>query len=104
MAAIPITNQRNFDSTVLHAERPVLVDFYADWCGPCQAMSPVLEQFASENDTTVDVVKVNVDQEGALAAQYGVRSIPTLVLFRNGEPVATQIGAQSLSALNQLIA
>ena len=103
MSGIPTTNQQEFEQTVLQAPGPVLVDFYADWCGPCQAMTPILEQFASHNAAAVTVVKVNVDQSGDLAASYGVRSIPTLVLFQGGKPVATQVGAQSLHALNQLI-
>lgn len=103
MSGIPTTNPQEFEQAVLQAEGPVLVDFYADWCGPCQAMTPVLEQFASHNAEAVSVIKVNVDESGELAASYGVRSIPTLVLFRDGEPVSTQVGAQSLSALNRLL-
>ncbi|MGI9326696.1 MAG: thioredoxin [Pseudomonadales bacterium] len=103
MSTIPITSSDRFRLEVLDAGRPVLVDFYADWCGPCQAMTPILEQFAKTQSGTVDVVKVNIDQDAELAASYGVRSIPSLVLFSDGEPVATQVGVQSLAQLNQLI-
>lgn len=103
MTGIATINQQDFERAVLQAKGPVLVDFYADWCGPCQAMTPVLEQFAGHNAEAVEVVKVNVDNDGELAASYGVRSIPTLVLFRDGEAVSTQVGAQSLSALTALI-
>jgi thioredoxin 1 len=82
-----------FETEVLQSESPVLVDFWAEWCGPCHAVAPVLQQIADERDD-LRVVKVNIDEEPALAQRYGVMSIPTIVLFKGGEPAAAAIGAQ----------
>ena len=83
----------NFQSEVLDAKKTVLVDFYATWCGPCRMISPILEQIASERDD-IKIVKVNVDEEGELAAQYGIMSIPTLLVFKNGEVTQRSTGAK----------
>ncbi len=83
-----------FDSEVLQSETPVIVDFWAEWCGPCRAVSPVLEQIADERADEVRLVKVNIDEEPELAQRYGILSIPTIVLFKGGEPAAAAIGAQ----------
>ena len=83
----------NFQSEVLDAKKTVLVDFYATWCGPCRMISPILEQIASERDD-IKIVKVNVDEEGELAAQYGIMSIPTLLVFKNGEVTQRSMGAK----------
>ena len=83
-----------FESEVLQSEKPVIVDFWAEWCGPCRAVSPVLEEIASERAGDLRVVKVNIDEEPALAQRYGIMSIPTIVLFKGGEPAAAAIGAQ----------
>ena len=83
-----------FDSEVIQSETPVIVDFWAEWCGPCRAVSPVLEQIAEERVDEVRLVKVNIDEEPALAQRYGILSIPTIVLFKGGEPAAAAIGAQ----------
>ena len=96
--------EANFQTDVLDAERPVLVDFYADWCGACQNQKPVLEALAQEGEGRADVVKVNVDEEQALARAYGVRSIPTLILFSGGEAVATRIGMTPKQDLASLLA
>ncbi len=95
--------QSNF-STVLESERPVLIDFYADWCGPCRMVSPIVDELASEHPEYL-VAKVNVDEEDALAAQFGVTSIPTLVVMKGGRVVSQSAGyrpkAQILSLLEQ---
>jgi thioredoxin len=87
-------NTDQFETEVLESEQPVIVDFWAEWCGPCRAVSPVLEAIAEERRDELRVVKVNIDDEPALAQRYGVMSIPTIVLFKAGEPAAAAIGAQ----------
>lgn len=93
-ATVHLTEQ-NFDAEVLKSAVPVIVDFYADWCGPCKMISPALEEIASELTGRVKVAKVNVDEESALAQRYNVQSLPTLLYFQNGELVNQQIGATS---------
>ena len=89
----PITTSQ-FDAEVLRSETPVIVDFWAEWCGPCRAVSPILEQIAEERADELRVVKVNIDEEPELQQRYGILSIPTILLFRGGEPAAAAIGAQ----------
>ncbi len=88
---------------VLKGDLPVVVDFYADWCGPCQALAPLLEEVATAFSGQIVVGKVNVDQDPDLAAPYQVRSIPTLVAFRKGQKTATQVGGMTKSALTSWI-
>ncbi len=90
-----------FESKVLRSEKPVIVDFWAEWCGPCHAVSPVLERIAEERADDLRVVKVNIDEEPALAQRYGVMSIPTIVLFKDGEPAAAAVGAQPKQMLER---
>src|SRR5947208_16624062 len=88
----------DFDQEVLQSEKPVLVDFWAEWCGPCHAVSPVLDKIAAEREGELKLVKVNIDEEQELAMRYGVQSIPMMVLFKAGEPAAAAIGAQPKGA------
>ena len=96
----PITTSQ-FDAEVLGSETPVIVDFWAEWCGPCRAVSPILEQIAEERADELRVVKVNIDEEPELQQRYGLLSIPTIVLFKGGEPAAAAIGAQPKRMLEQ---
>lgn len=89
--AIKLTSA-NFNEEAVNSDKPVLIDFYADWCGPCRMMSPVLEEIAAENPQ-IKVCKVNVDEEGALAQKFGVESIPLLVVMKNGKVTASSLGA-----------
>ena len=89
----------NFESDVLNSDLPVVIDFWAEWCGPCKAIGPSLEEISGEMAGKVKVAKVNIDENPDLAAQYGVRSIPTLVMFKNGEPASMQVGAKPKNAL-----
>lgn len=93
MAAITLTSE-NFDKEALRADKPVLVDFWATWCGPCRMVSPIVEELADELDGTVKVGKINVDEQPDLAAKYGVMSIPTLILLKDGQVSATSVGAR----------
>lgn len=102
MAVLTLTKE-NFDTEALHSDVPVLVDFWASWCGPCRMFSPIVDEFAEENEGKVKVGKVNVDEEPDLAGRYGVMSIPTAILFKNGEAAATLVGVQPKSALEELI-
>jgi thioredoxin 1 len=99
MANAVTTNE--FDTEVLQSETPVIVDFWAEWCGPCRAVSPILDQIADERSDELRVVKVNIDEEPELAHRYGILSIPTIVLFKGGEPAAAAIGAQPKRMLEQ---
>ena len=86
--------ESTFEQEVLQSETPVLVDFWAEWCGPCHAVAPVLDKIAAEREGELKLVKVNIDEEQGIAQRYGIASIPTMVLFKNGEPAAAAIGAQ----------
>jgi thioredoxin 1 len=83
-----------FEDEVLLSEQPVIVDFWAEWCGPCRAVAPVLDEIAFEHAGQIRVVKVNIDEEPELAQRYGIMSIPTIILFKGGEPAAAALGAQ----------
>ena len=91
MAEVTITKE-NFKQEVLQSDKPVLVDFWASWCGPCKMLAPVLAEIAEEYDGQVKVGKINVDEEGELAMQFRIASIPTVILFKNGEIRETSVG------------
>lgn len=95
-------NKENFDQEVLKSDRPVLVDFWASWCGPCMALAPTIDEIAGEQDQ-VKVGKVNVDEQQELARQYRVMSIPTLMVFRNGELVRREAGGRSKEEILEMI-
>ncbi len=92
-----------FQQQVLQAKNPVLVDFWAPWCGPCKVVSPIVEELGKEYAGKVDVVKVNVDDNPQVSGTYGIMSIPTLMVFRNGQPVKSTIGAQPKDSLKRLV-
>ena len=93
----------DFDATVLQSSEPVLVDFWAEWCGPCKMIAPTLDELAETYDGKLKIAKVNVDQNRATAMKYHVRSIPMLLLFKDGQVQATQIGAVGKAQLTQMI-
>lgn len=96
-------NSQNFEKEVLQEERTVLVDFYADWCGPCKMMAPVVEKLAKELGDKAKICKLNVDDAQNIAGQYGVMSIPTFIVFKKGEPVKKAVGVQSEEFLKNMM-
>jgi thioredoxin len=90
-----------FEHEVLQSDKPVIVDFWAEWCGPCHAVAPVLDRIIEERGDELKLVKVNIDEEQELAQRYGVASIPTMILFRDGAPAAAAIGAQPKGAIER---
>ncbi|HCH66235.1 MAG: thioredoxin [Deltaproteobacteria bacterium] len=100
---VTLTTQ-NFDSDVLNSDLPVLVDFWAVWCGPCKAIAPLLDQVADDQAGNLVVGKLDVDKEMAIARKYGIRNIPSLLVFKGGEVVSKHVGALNASKLNALLA
>lgn len=96
-------NDETFEEEVLRAEKPVLVDFYAEWCGPCKMMAPVIDELVEELKDTWIVCKVNVDESPNTAGKYGIQSIPTLIVFKKGEEVNRSIGGQSKEAIKAMV-
>ena len=97
------TNDASFENDVLKANTPVLVDFWAEWCGPCKAIAPILEELAPAYEGKVRIAKLNVDENGATGAKFNIRSIPTLLLFNQGKVIATKVGAVPSSQLRAFL-
>lgn len=102
MSVLKITSE-NYEKEVLHSEKTVLIDFYADWCGPCKMMSPVIEEIAEEVGDRVKVGKVNVDQNQDLAMEYGIMSIPTIVIIKNGKVEKSFVGVRDKSEIKDAL-
>lgn len=102
MAVLKITSE-NFEQEVLKAAQPVIIDFWASWCGPCKMFSPIVDEFAEENEGKVKVGKVNIDDEPDLASRFGVMSIPTAILFKNGQAVQSMVGVQPKAKLEEMV-
>ena len=95
--------EQSFEQEVLESEKPVIVDFWAEWCGPCHAVSPVLDKIVDERNGGLKLVKVNIDEEQGLAMRFGVQSIPMMILFKDGEPAAAAVGAHPKSSLERAL-
>jgi thioredoxin 1 len=102
MKAIELKSNE-FENVVLKSEKPVLVDFWAPWCGPCRMLAPVIEEIAEEYEGSIKVGKINVDEQGSLAMEFGVASIPTLILFKNGEIADTSVGFMSKEEIEKML-
>jgi thioredoxin 1 len=100
---IIMTSDSSFEADVLKSDRPVVVDFWAEWCGPCKMIAPFLEELAAEKGDQVTVAKVNIDDNPLTPTKYGVRGIPTLMLFKNGEIAATKVGAMPKTKLYEWV-
>jgi len=98
-----ILTGENFENEVIKSDKPVLVDFWAEWCGPCRAVAPIMDELASEYDGKAKIGKINVDEQGELAAKYRIMSIPTVMLFKNGEIVDKVIGARTKADFAKMI-
>ncbi|MFN8769525.1 MAG: thioredoxin TrxA [Neisseriaceae bacterium] len=103
MSNVLYATDSSFESDVLQSEVPVLVDFWAEWCGPCRMLSPILDEVAKEYEGKLKIVKLNVDDNSVTSAVYGVRGIPTLLLFKNGQVVGTKVGSLPKSQLTTFI-
>ena len=101
MADAQVVTEETFDQEVLSSETPVLVDFWAEWCQPCHMVAPVLDKIAEERQGELKLVKINIDEQPAIAQRYGIATIPTMVLFKDGEPAAAALGAQPKGSLER---
>ena len=100
---VEVQNKDDFINEVVNSDQPVLVDFWAEWCGPCKQLAPLVEAVAEEFKDTIKVCKMDVDANRETASEYGIRSIPTLIIFANGENIGTEIGALSKQQLDEFI-
>ena len=100
---IKVVSDASFETDVVNSSKPVLVDFWAEWCGPCKALSPILDEIANEYDDRVIIAKVNVDDNTQIPPKYGIRGIPTMLLFKNGAVEATKVGALSKANLSAFL-
>jgi thioredoxin 1 len=103
MSAVASITQETFEAEVLHSDRPVLVDFWAPWCGPCRLIASVVDAVAQQYAGQLKVVKINTDEQPSIASHYGIRSIPTLMVFKDGERVEQMVGAVSKTTLTKAV-
>ena len=103
MSKIKDLNHENFENEISNSTLPVLVDFWAEWCGPCKTLTPILEELSSELENKIQIAKVNLDENQDLAAKFSIRSIPTLLLFKNGELIDTKVGLSPKNDLSEWI-
>ncbi len=97
------TTDQSFEQDVLKSSKPVLVDFWAEWCGPCRQLSPIIDELSKDRADKLEVFKINIDKNPEVPTKHGIRGIPTMILFENGKPVATKVGALPKTALYQWV-
>ena len=95
--------EKEFESEVINSDKPVLIDFWAEWCGPCKEIAPILEEIADEMQDIIKVVKINIDENPNIPNKYGIQSIPTMIIFKKGQPISTKIGAANKSEVKTWI-
>ena len=102
-ALIKHTSDASFEADVLQSDKPVLLDFWAEWCGPCRSIAPALDELAAAYEGKLQIVKMNIDENTATPARFGIRGIPTLMVFKNGQLVATKVGAMTKAQMTALV-